>query len=337
MNRDYFDLVDCDSFGLGGRVLTAALEAVKYGGLLYVTNTDGKTSAGKNQGHALAEYGAWPVSHAGVNEQGLRLLVGAAARAAAPLRLQIDPVFCLFARHGPCFRAMLRVTPCRRPDVALEKHYGFTLHCPACGQGGTVPWRALSGPHQSGCECAAATSESARSSAEAGSATAAEAVSTAEAPEEEAAAPAAEAGPGASGARRVSPELSGPLWLGPLHDQSELRAMAALARELGWRDVLPGLDLMLSELEPALPPFYYSLRRLHALAGVDPPPRPLVEARLRARGFSAARPHADPRHGLKTDAPVAACVEAMRAAAADIGVARSSEGGAGHIGEELLS
>lgn len=45
--KHYFDVVDCDSFGLSGRTLSAALQAVKHGGLVYVTSTDGRSSAGK--------------------------------------------------------------------------------------------------------------------------------------------------------------------------------------------------------------------------------------------------------------------------------------------------
>jgi tRNA (guanine26-N2/guanine27-N2)-dimethyltransferase len=48
---------------------------VKLGGLVYVTNTDGRGSAGKAPAKALAAYGTWATHHSAVNEQGLRMLV----------------------------------------------------------------------------------------------------------------------------------------------------------------------------------------------------------------------------------------------------------------------
>ena len=48
---------------------------MKLGGLVYVTNTDGRGSAGKAPAKALAAYGTWATHHSAVNEQGLRMLV----------------------------------------------------------------------------------------------------------------------------------------------------------------------------------------------------------------------------------------------------------------------
>jgi hypothetical protein len=44
--EDYFDLVDVDSFGSDSSHLAAALQAVKYGGMIYLTSTDGFCSGG---------------------------------------------------------------------------------------------------------------------------------------------------------------------------------------------------------------------------------------------------------------------------------------------------
>jgi len=46
LQEDYYDLVDVDSFGSDTSFLPAAIDAVKYGGMLYLTSTDGFCSAG---------------------------------------------------------------------------------------------------------------------------------------------------------------------------------------------------------------------------------------------------------------------------------------------------
>lgn len=46
LERDYFDLIDVDSFGSESSYLRSAMNSVKLGGLLYVTCTDGYSSGG---------------------------------------------------------------------------------------------------------------------------------------------------------------------------------------------------------------------------------------------------------------------------------------------------
>ena len=47
--QDYYDLIDIDSFGSPTPFVNTALWAIKLGGLLYLTSTDGRTTSG----HAL--------------------------------------------------------------------------------------------------------------------------------------------------------------------------------------------------------------------------------------------------------------------------------------------
>lgn len=47
LQEDYFDLVDVDSFGSDTSYLAAAIDALKYGGLLYLTSTDGMSAGGE--------------------------------------------------------------------------------------------------------------------------------------------------------------------------------------------------------------------------------------------------------------------------------------------------
>lgn len=46
LHRDFFDLVDVDSFGSDSMFLRSSVAALKIGGLLYVTSTDGYSSGG---------------------------------------------------------------------------------------------------------------------------------------------------------------------------------------------------------------------------------------------------------------------------------------------------
>ncbi|GJP34133.1 hypothetical protein CLOM_g18592 [Closterium sp. NIES-68] len=108
--RSFFDLVDVDAFGSDTRFIGPALAATAMGGLLYLTATDGFSSAGHAPFRALAAYGTYMRPLPFCNELGLRMLLGAAVREAATRKLTVSPVFSLYAPHGPVFRALVRVT-----------------------------------------------------------------------------------------------------------------------------------------------------------------------------------------------------------------------------------
>ena len=389
--KEFVDLVDCDSFGYAARAIAAALHAVRHGGLIYVTNTDGRGSAGKAPAKALAAYGSWSTYHTGVNEQGLRLLIGFAAREAASLGLEIQPLFSLYSAHGPVYRTMLRVKPCTRPDNFIQQVYRFTAHCNRCGQSSVVPWESLGAvaeisgiatsineqkpvalPEVVRCNC---TKESLLY--------ASLSTNVAEKSERVFTAPGKGVwtrrwnrfasnlfriklkfprlgvlGGGKNEARQeatikrkkkrkltkkdgclqldamsVEPmassshlfNMSGPMWVASLHDLSTLEAMAALAREWGWdlteanSAVLPTLRTMMQEADHRLPPFYLNTHELAKRAKVSPPPKRLIFSHLRKAGFLARRTHIE-KFGLKTDAPMAACIESTRKAATEAAI-----------------
>ena len=223
-----FDLVDLDSFGSADTHLVAlALGVVAYGGLLYLTSTDGFVSAGKRPERGLAAYGAYTRPFAsGAPEQGLRALIGNAARLAAAQGLTVEPLFGYYSFHGPVFRAMLRVTrggngregrgrggeeggeDGSSPAAAARQRaharrgfdsglYGFVGHCREHGETGSVPWADL-GRAPAAAFC-----------------------------------PACARG-GASGGSASAADLAGPMWLGPLHDGAFVDAMTAEAERRGW-------------------------------------------------------------------------------------------------------
>ncbi|KAF6262612.1 S-adenosyl-L-methionine-dependent methyltransferase [Scenedesmus sp. NREL 46B-D3] len=135
----YFDLVDVDSFGSDCSHLAAALQAVKFGGLLYLTSTDGFCSGGKRPQRSLAAYGSYLRALPHANEQGLRMLIGAAA--------------------------MLRVE--RGGEGVDPSTHGFVGHCYVHGENRRVGWRGLS---QAWCRCQSTTAGSSAAAAEASAA-----------------------------------------------------------------------------------------------------------------------------------------------------------------------
>eukprot|EP00877_Chromochloris_zofingiensis_P010695 jgi/Chrzof1/587/Cz01g21110.t1 len=147
LNEDYYDLVDVDSFGSDTMHLPAAIDAVKFGGLLYLTSTDGFSSSGKRPERALAAYGSYLRALPCANEQGLRMLIGAAVKEAAARGVVLEPLFSLYSFHGPVFRVMLRV---KRSKEWPVQHYNYLGHCFKHGETRRVHWRGLS---QAWCRC----------------------------------------------------------------------------------------------------------------------------------------------------------------------------------------
>ncbi|KAL0401098.1 UNVERIFIED_CONTAM: tRNA (guanine(26)-N(2))-dimethyltransferase [Sesamum latifolium] len=147
LERDFFDLIDVDSFGSESSYLRAAMCAVKLDGLLYVTSTDGYSSGGHRPEHTLAAYGAYVKHMPYSNEIGLRMLIGGAVREASVLGYQIVPLFSYYSYHGPVFRAMLQI---RRGKYPNKRHYSFISYCIQCGNSQAFSWGELG---QMRCSC----------------------------------------------------------------------------------------------------------------------------------------------------------------------------------------
>lgn len=80
-NDDFYDIVDIDSFGSDSAFLGDALRAVRFGGMVYATSTDGFALAGGHRPAAtLAAYGSYARPVPFGNELGLRILVGTMVR-----------------------------------------------------------------------------------------------------------------------------------------------------------------------------------------------------------------------------------------------------------------
>ncbi len=141
IDRDYYDLIDLDSFGHPGAIVADCLQAVRYGGLIYLTSTDGRTISGHFPQDSLRLYGTYSRVHPCVQEHALRMLIGSLAQQAERLGLHVVPVFSLYA--GQIYRVMVRVVQ-KLPKNRFDQSYGFVGHCPQCGDYRVPDWRYLS-------------------------------------------------------------------------------------------------------------------------------------------------------------------------------------------------
>jgi tRNA (guanine26-N2/guanine27-N2)-dimethyltransferase len=103
--------------------------------------------------------------------------------------------------------------------------------------------------------------------------------------------------------------LTGPLWLGPLHDVGTLALMRALAIEWGWGDRVAYLDLLRGEAE--LPPYHFSLGEIGRRGKLDVPQRDHLIQALRDRGYEACATQFA-QDAIKTTASLAVCIEVAR-------------------------
>ncbi|WP_228055871.1 tRNA (guanine-N1)-methyltransferase [Lusitaniella coriacea] len=250
-HKDYYDLVDVDSFGSPMPYLSTALWATKIGGLLYLTSTDGRTATGHLPQGSLKVYGAFARAHPAAHEQGLRLMLGAVQQCAAQKGLGIEPVFSLFS--GQIYRVMVRL---RAKPALTERNYGFLGYCHGCGEYRVVGWRKLG---REICACCG---------------------------------------------RALT--LSGPMWLGSLHNRAELEKMQTLAQN---PKILQFLDLFRAEAD--LPPYFYTLGEIGRRGKIDVPARSRILEALRDRGYRATPTHINAQ-ALKTDAPLKTCLEVAR-------------------------
>jgi len=100
--------------------------------------------------------------------------------------------------------------------------------------------------------------------------------------------------------------VSGPMWLGDLHDRAEIENMMALAQRWGWHKRVELLKVMAEEAE--LPPYFYTLSNIGRYGRFDLPKRDKLITALRQRGYRACLTHINPE-AIKTDASFATCLD----------------------------
>lgn len=143
LSPDYYDLVDVDGFGSPAQWIYGALGAVKIGGLLYLTSTDGRSLTGHDRENCLRNFGVIARAHPASQEQALRILLGNLQQRAASQGWGLDPIFSYYSQGT--YRLLVRLTP--NPQLNAT-NYGFLGYCHHCGE-----YQSLSGQwlHRSTC------------------------------------------------------------------------------------------------------------------------------------------------------------------------------------------
>ncbi|XP_042381482.1 tRNA (guanine(26)-N(2)/guanine(27)-N(2))-dimethyltransferase-like [Zingiber officinale] len=109
--------------------------------------------------------------------------------------------------------------------------------------------------------------------------------------------------------------VSGPLWIGCLHDAAFVTEMLHLATEWGWActaqkelDLEKLLNQMIEEGDPRLPPGYIKVDEIGRRGKMNSPPVMTLINILRKEGYAASRSHIAP-NGIKTNCPIAKCIQ----------------------------
>jgi tRNA (guanine26-N2/guanine27-N2)-dimethyltransferase len=275
-----FDLIDLDGFGNPSAFLGVALQALRFGGLLYVTSTDGRSISGQLPHQSMSQWGTFARSHPAVHEQALRILLGSLHQQATALGYGIKPIFSLYADR--VWRVMVQLLPKARvwPPKQPIAEYGFLGYCHGCGGFQVVDWRSLGRVTCAAGQCLP---------------------------------PPVVSGPMWLG------ELADADWLKEMRTLAEKRniELAAEKRNIepaaelrGWVELLALFDLWRSEI--GMPPYFYTLGEVGRRGKMDIPRRDRLAQALIGQGYRFSRTAIDPE-GFKTDATLATCVALMQA------------------------
>ncbi|NER51005.1 MAG: tRNA (guanine-N1)-methyltransferase, partial [Symploca sp. SIO1A3] len=103
--------------------------------------------------------------------------------------------------------------------------------------------------------------------------------------------------------------ISGPLWLGSLHEPQQLTRMISLAQEWHWLKRVQLLTIMAAEAD--FPPYFYTLGEIGRRGKMDIPKRSHLIGALQAMGYRASPTHINAQ-AIKTDADINTCIAAAR-------------------------
>ncbi|MCT0229645.1 N2,N2-dimethylguanosine tRNA methyltransferase [Synechococcus sp. CS-1324] len=148
VREERFELIDLDGFGCPTALLPLALEAVGFGGVLYLASTDGRSPTGHDRPAAIRRLGAAARAQPSSWELALRLQLGVIARTAWAMGRGVEPLFSF--SEGRTFRTAVRLQ--RRIEAGDEALLGMTAHCHRCGDQMVQPllrlrdWPSCCGP-----------------------------------------------------------------------------------------------------------------------------------------------------------------------------------------------
>ncbi|KAI5076260.1 hypothetical protein GOP47_0008325 [Adiantum capillus-veneris] len=283
LNLDFYDFIDIDSFGSDSFFLGPALSALRFGGLLFVTSTDGFSSGGHRPYNSLAQYGTFmrPMPYA--NELGLRMLMGAVVKEAAVRNMSVTPIFSVYAPHGPVFRVLLRATA-GKPQKIM--HYGFIYYCNKCGDSRIVEWEKLG---STCCPCSDKVSDSLKMS-----------------------------GPLWTGPLHNTEDIQDMIglanewgWISDLNDQESAIHLSGGRRKKKQEKLWELLNIMMEESHPKLPFGFISLDEIAKRGKVQSPRRETFIKALRNEGYIASRSHVC-SNAVKTNCSMTSCLALAR-------------------------
>jgi tRNA (guanine26-N2/guanine27-N2)-dimethyltransferase len=130
IREERFTLLDLDAFGCPSSLVPLALEALSFGGVLYLASTDGRSPTGHDRRGAIRSLAASARAHPASWELALRLQIAVVARAAWALGRGIRPLFSF--SEGRTFRTAIQLL--RRPEPGEEGQLGLLAHCHSCGE-----------------------------------------------------------------------------------------------------------------------------------------------------------------------------------------------------------
>jgi len=99
--------------------------------------------------------------------------------------------------------------------------------------------------------------------------------------------------------------ISGPLWLGALHEVHQLKRMLSLAQDWHWSERVKLLTIMAAEAN--LPPYFYTLGEIGRRGKMDIPKRSHLIQALQTMGYRASPTHINAQ-AIKTDADISTCI-----------------------------
>jgi tRNA (guanine26-N2/guanine27-N2)-dimethyltransferase len=103
--------------------------------------------------------------------------------------------------------------------------------------------------------------------------------------------------------------LTGPMWLGRLHDVSSLKLMIELAKVWKWTKQGELLENMCEEAD--FPPYFYTLKEIGRRGKLDVPKKRALIGALQNQGYRTTKTHINPQ-AIKTTASLAECIAVSR-------------------------
>lgn len=142
-----FDLIDLDAFGCPNGLLQSVLSVLRFGGVLFLASTDGRSPTGHDRVAALRRFASSARAHPSSWELALRLQLAALAREAWILGRGLEPLACF--SDGRTFRLAVRLH--RRTAAGEEAHLGLLARCEHCGDQAVQPLLKLNGWRSCAC------------------------------------------------------------------------------------------------------------------------------------------------------------------------------------------